>query len=74
MNGFKKIMSTTLAAAMVAGCGTLTFAKNFDDVNKDHDAQTEISILTDIGVIKGTHENKFSPDENVSREQMATLL
>ena len=74
MNGFKKIMSTTLAAAMVAGCGTLTFANNYDDVKNDHEAQTEISILTDIGVIKGTHENKFSPDENVSREQMATLL
>ena len=74
MNGFKKMIGTTLAAAMVAGCGTVTFAKHYDDVKDDHAAQTEISILTDIGVIKGTHEGKFSPDENVSREQMATLL
>ena len=59
---------------MVAGCSTLTFARNFDDITNDSKAKTEISILTDIGVIKGTGENEFSPDENVTREQMATFL
>ncbi|MGN1345194.1 MAG: S-layer homology domain-containing protein, partial [Eubacteriales bacterium] len=74
MNGLKKIMSTSLAALMVAGCGTITFAKNYDDVASDHKAKTEISILSDIGVIKGTSEGEFSPDDPVTREQMAALL
>ena len=67
-------MSSTLAALMVAGCGTMTFAKNYDDVKNDHSAKTEISILSDIGVIKGTSSNEFSPEDDVTREQMAALL
>lgn len=74
MNRVKKIMSTSLAAMMVAGCGTMTFAKTYDDVDSDHKASTEISILSDIGVIKGTSDGEFSPDELVTREQMAALL
>lgn len=74
MNAFKKILAPTLAALMVAGSGSAVFAKNYEDVDTDHKASTEISILSDIGVIKGTSEDKFSPDDNVTREQMATLL
>ena len=74
MKDLKKYLSASLAALMVAGCSTLTFARNFDDITNDSKAKTEISILTDIGVIKGTGENEFSPDENVTREQMATFL
>ena len=74
MNSVKKLMSSTLAALMVAGCGTMTFAKNYDDVKNDHSAKTEISILSDIGVIKGTSSNEFSPEDDVTREQMAALL
>lgn len=74
MKDLKKYLSASLATVMIAGCATLTFARNFDDIKDDSKAKTEISILTDIGVIKGTHENQFSPDENVTREQMATFL
>ncbi len=74
MNSIKKFFSSVLAALMIAGCGTLTFARNFDDITEDSGAKTEISILTDLGVIKGTGENEFSPEEDVSREQMATFL
>lgn len=74
MNKFQKYLSSTLAALMIAGCGTITFAKNFDDVTDDTKEKTEISILTDIGVIKGTEDNLFSPDETVTREQMAAFL
>jgi len=69
-----KILSTSLAALMVAGSGTMTFAKTYDDVDSDHEAKTEISILSDIGVIKGTADGEFSPDELVTREQMAAFL
>lgn len=74
MNAFKKVIGTALAALMIGGCGTLTFAKNYDDVDEDYVSKNEISILSDIGVIKGTSENEFSPDENVTREQMAAFL
>jgi len=74
MKDLKKYLSASLATLMVAGCATLTFARNFDDIKDDSKAKTEISILTDIGVIKGTSENEFSPNENVTREQMATFL
>jgi len=74
MNGIKKFLCATLAALMIAGSATLTFAKNFDDVKEDHFAKVEISILTDIGVIKGTGEGEFSPEEDVTREQMAAFL
>lgn len=74
MNGIKKFISAALAALMIAGSASLTLAKNFDDVKEDHDAKVEISILTDIGVIKGTGDGEFSPDEDVTREQMAAFL
>ncbi|MBE6711545.1 MAG: S-layer homology domain-containing protein [Ruminococcaceae bacterium] len=69
-----KILSPLLAAMLVAGSGTMTFAKNYDDVDSDHKAKTEISILSDIGVIKGTADGEFSPNDLVTREQMATFL
>lgn len=74
MKGFKKILSTTLAALLVAGSASLTFAKGYEDVKEDNLSEIEISILSDLGVILGTSENEFSPDKNVTREQMATLL
>ena len=49
MNNFKKILTPTLAALMVAASGTMVFAKNYDDVASDHPVRTEISILSDIG-------------------------
>lgn len=74
MNGFRKFLGTTLATLMVAGSGTMVFAGNYNDVDDNHIAKTEISILSDIGVIKGTGENEFSPNDRVTREQMAALM
>ncbi|MBE6540979.1 MAG: S-layer homology domain-containing protein [Ruminococcaceae bacterium] len=74
MNGMKKFIGLSLASIMAASAGTVSFAKTYDDVTIDNPAQTEISILSDIGVIKGTGENEFSPLEDVTREQMATFL
>ncbi len=74
MNNSKKLFASILAALILASTGTMAWAKNYDDVKDDHPVRSEISILSDIGVIKGTEENIFSPDEDVTREQMATLL
>ena len=74
MNGLKKMLGTLLAVLMVAGSALTSFAMTYDDVKEDDAAKTEISILSDIGVIKGTSENEFSPNDPVTREQMAALL
>ncbi|MBQ4606583.1 MAG: S-layer homology domain-containing protein, partial [Clostridia bacterium] len=69
-----KVLSSTLAALLIAGSGTMVFAKDFSDVDDLSYAKTEIDMLSDIGVIKGTSDTEFSPDELVTREQMAAFL
>ena len=54
MNVIKRFVSAALASLMIIGGATMTLARNFDDVKEDNPAKVEISILTDIGVIKGT--------------------
>lgn len=49
-------------------------AVDFDDVSSSFTYLEQIDMLSDIGIIKGTSENEFSPDEKVTREQMALLL
>ncbi len=74
MKSMHKIVGTALAALMLAGQGTMVFAKDFTDVDHMSFAKTEIDILSDIGVIKGTSDKEFSPEAPVSREQMAAFL
>ena len=72
---FKRFISGSLATLMiVAAMMTGAQAKVFDDVNTDEHFAEQIEILTDIGIIKGTGETEFSPDDPVSREQMALFL
>ena len=70
----RRFLSAALAALMLAGSAVTAGAKTYDDVRDDSRGAAEISMLSDIGVIKGTSEDEFSPDEQVSREQMASLL
>ncbi len=68
-------MSASLATLMiVAAMVTGVSAKSFDDVKPTDAYAEQIEILSDIGVIKGTDDTEFSPDESVTREQMALLL
>ncbi|EOC99319.1 glycosyl hydrolase family 18 protein [Caldisalinibacter kiritimatiensis] len=46
---------------------------SFKDI-KGHWAEKEITIAEKQGLIKGIEENKFAPDESVTREQMAVML
>ena len=71
---FKRMICAVLAAMIVATGIPAVFARDYEDVTADHPHRDEIDILSDIGVIVGTSENEFSPDENVTREQMALLL
>ena len=67
----KRPLCIILAALLIAGNGTMVFAKDFSDVDNMSFAKTEIDMLSDIGVIKGTGESEFSPEAPVTREQMA---
>lgn len=75
MRNFKRLISGSLATVMIAAAMmTGASAKSYDDVASTNAFAEQIELLSDIGVIKGTTENQFSPDENVTREQMALLL
>ncbi len=71
---FKRILSAVLASLIVCAAIPAVAARNFNDVTVENPARDEIDILSDIGVIVGTSENEFSPEQNVTREQMALLL
>lgn len=47
---------------------------NFSDVREDHWASESIKIARDHGILVGVGNNRFAPDENMTREQMAALL
>ena len=62
MANFKKFMSGTLAALILVGMlANGISAKEFEDVGSDNRYSEQIGILSDIGIIKGTSENEFSP-------------
>ena len=69
-----KLTSSILACLLVFGMAFTVSAKTFEDVPNGNPAKEQIDILSDIGVIVGTSENEFSPELDVSREQMAMLL
>ncbi|MGM9652157.1 MAG: S-layer homology domain-containing protein [Eubacteriales bacterium] len=71
---FKRLLSGVLASAILAVGIPAVFAKEYEDVPESNPAKDEIDILSDIGVIVGTSATEFSPDESVTREQMALLL
>lgn len=75
MKNLKRFMSGIVATTIVfASLITGAHAKSYDDVASTDRFAEQIEILSDIGVVKGTSETEFSPDEKVTREQMALLL
>ncbi len=75
MRNYRRHISTALAALLIAAnmSGAIQ-AKSYTDVAPGTAFSQEIGILSDIGIIKGITEDEFSPDELVTREQMALLL
>ncbi len=75
MNYLKRFMSGSLATLfIVMALMTGAQAKEYEDVTSETLYSEQIGILSDIGVIKGTGDTTFSPDEKVTREQMSLLL
>lgn len=75
MKNFNRILSAALAVIMLMSCLVFsTSAKTFEDVTSDYKYAEQINIISDIGVTKGTSDTEYSPNEKVTREQMALLL
>lgn len=47
---------------------------NFNDLQKEHWAYEYIAIAVDNGIISGMNENNFGIGQNITREQMATII
>ncbi len=71
---FKRSIAFAIAAILAVGGIIGVSAKSFDDVEANGTYTEQIDILSDIGVIKGTSDNEFSPNKDVTREQMALFL
>ncbi len=78
MQKSKKFFALLLSVLLILGTVSATVisvsAKSFGDVDPASKYSEQIEILSDMGIIVGTAENEFSPNANVSREQMALLL
>lgn len=46
---------------------------NFDDIS-NHWAKDNILFMADKGIVKGKGENKFSPEDNITRAEFAALI
>ena len=46
---------------------------NFYDIPEDHWAYAEIKELHRLGIIAGYPDNKYHPDDTISREEFATI-
>ena len=63
-------------AALTARALSLTpkYDSGYLDVPKGHMFHGEISALTEANIIKGTGNNVFSPNENITREQIMLII
>jgi hypothetical protein len=71
MRNLKRFLAMTLTMLMVVGCFALTSSAKFEDVT---DFQNEITILSNLGVIKGKADGTFGFDEAVTRRQEALFI
>lgn len=66
------------AAAMIVRFLNLPLAKDFlsgfDDVNKTHWFFEEVNTLYKTGIVKGDSESTFSPNRDVSREEITLMV
>jgi hypothetical protein len=46
----------------------------FDDVDPTSFAYDDIALIADLGITTGTSPSTYSPDDPVTREQMAAFL
>ncbi len=72
----KKTVVATLAAAVVVGASSTTFAaaNPFSDVPAGHWAYNSVSKLAAEGVIEGYGDGTYRGDRNITRYEMAQMI
>lgn len=74
----KKAVSMLVVFALMVSMATCVFADNdtttFSDVPFDHWAYNEIQYFYNENIVDGIGNDKFAPDDNVTREQLAKLI
>ena len=71
----KKLLALLLALCLTAGLlGTAAFAASFSDVPPGHWAVTYVEAAADSGLVKGTGDGRFAPDDDVSYAEWCTML
>src|SRR5699024_6769603 len=48
--------------------------EDYNDVDGNHRYAEQIATLTEAGVFKGDEDDNFNPEENITRQQMASVL
>lgn len=69
----RKILAITLAAALTAAM-TSAMAADFTDVAKNASYSDAVDYCVSNGLMYGTSDTEFSPDENTSRAMLVTIL
>ena len=78
MKKLKQILSCFLSAAMILGMSSVSFAAAgnnvFDDVSENVWYAEAVQYVNENGLMSGTGNSLFSPQENTSRAALAAVL
>ena len=78
MKKIKQILSGFLSAVMIFSMSSVSFAavgdNVFADVNGNAWYAEAVQYVNDNGIMSGTGNNEFSPQENTSRAALAAVL
>lgn len=69
-----RAMATQVLYNMEDNVSTADQKSIYDDVEEDKWYKDSIMWASNLGIVEGTGDNKFSPSSNVTKEQMITIL
>ncbi len=72
MKNLKKVLALVVVFAMMVS--SVAFAAIYPDVAADADYAKAVSVLSDLGMIKGDDKGNFNPDATITRAEFATMI
>ncbi len=72
MKNLKKVLAVVLAFAMIIG--TNAFAASFSDLDKTASYAEAVSVLADLGILKGYDDGTVKPEGNITRAEFAAIV
>lgn len=70
----KNIIRVLSILSIVLASNVVTFASEYEDLNKEHWAYEQIQTLTKDKIVAGYPDNTFKPDEFVTKAEFATMV